>query len=383
MSSSTTVSATTAIALHTFTASTGILATTGTKYWQVRTKGEVDNTFGAWSQVQTVIVAVPPSTPNITAPTAGSPPTVAKPTVTFTGDHLAYRHVWIKGGVELYNQIVNSSQSSFLAPLNLANGETWTLKISIFDATGLESAQDSETFTVSYTGPATPTIAVTALDEQGKVQVAVTNSDTVDHTRILRYRGDLSETIDDAKIISPKLPNDATFTDSWAESGIAYDYVARSFKPTTLGFTDSSAAQATQSLSQRIFIDVVTKTSTSSNASLSVAILVSGDVKKEYVKKQISKKMLGRGKNLTFAGQNQYLKLGYQCFVPVEELGRAETLQSIFALVASNPKTVVCVRDSEGNKVFAKFTRLPLSDSLVGVDFSIEFTEIDFREGIR
>jgi hypothetical protein len=379
-SSTTTGTVVSAVSLKNFGASTGILATPGTYYWRVRTKGVVDNTLGAWSEVATVIVAAAPATPTITSSATA---TTAIWPVTWSGiAHTKFRHRWILSGTERFNSIVQSSAFTFNSPFNLANGEVWTVKVSVFDpASGLESAEASQTLTVTYTGPATPTIEVVALDEQGAIQIAITNSDTIDHSRILRqtvYGGD------EYIVISPKLGNDALFLDYHAASDIGgsgsdeilYRYKARSYKVTTLGFTDSGVVELLQTLS-KLHIHVVDKVSTTSNAGLKVALDVVDEVTKKYVKKQRSVGHQGRGQFITYAGQAKHIELTYNCLIK-----RAEDTTTYPALEAvHNANLPLSIRDLFGNKIFGRILELPKTDLHATIRFTITCIEEFHQEG--
>lgn len=360
---------------HAFSASTDILTPVGTKYWQVRTKGAVDNTFGPWSAVQTVIVAAAPATPTITS---SSTATTAIWPVTFMAiAHSQFRHRWELFS-ERFNGIVQSSAFGFNSPFSLGNGEVWSLFVSVFDpTTGLESAEATQTLTVSYTGPDTPTIEVTPLNEVGAMQIAVTNTDPgdIDHTRIYRSLNGA-----DFQLISPRLGPNALYLDFQVANDFGtitneYVYKARSFIETTLGYTDSAPSDGEGVLLPRLFLHVVDKTSTTSNAGLKVALNIEGKISKKYVKNHRSVAQEGRSKFLTRAGQAKHTELTYNVYIPREDEVTFPALQAVF-----DANATLCCKDCDMNKVFGRILELPRTDRISDIRFSLTFIESEHQE---
>jgi hypothetical protein len=365
-------------ALKSWAASSGILASTGQKYWRVATYGNVDDTQGEWSAPVPVYVAAKPATPTITS---SSTATSAAWTVTFTGiAHSSFRHRWVLSGDVRFNQVITSSAFSFAAPFNLATGQVWDVYVSVIDpVTGLESAEAHQTLTVTYTGPAKPTLTLTVINALGAVQCEIDDADTCDHFRLYRYK--TSEGASTAILISPKIGQSAkkaTFLDSQIESDAEYSYYARAFKVTTLGFTDSDVETATASFTN-LFLHIVTKTSATGNAGLSTSVMISGgEVIERINKKQRSEGHSGRDKMLTYAGQSVYTELVFDCLIPRTDTATFEVLQSIFN--ALKGKTVACFRDQHGHKIFGKFLELPKIDSRTDVRFSLRAIEENHKE---
>jgi hypothetical protein len=376
-SSSTTGTVASTTSAHAFLASTDILSSLGTFYWRVRTKGAVDGTFGPWSATQTVIVAAAPATPTITSSNTA---TTAIWPVTFTAiAHTQFRHRWILSGTERFNGIVQSSAFAFSSPFTLANGEVWTLKVSVFDpTTGLESAEASQTLTVTYTGPATPTLAVTEVD--GGFQLQVTNSvpSDIDHTRIYR-----SHNSGDYELASPKLGPNALYIDNHVANDLdddynAYSYKARSFKVTTLGYTDSLASSQVGVDLQYLYLHVVDRTSTTSNAGLKVRLDIEGEIIKKFVKNHRSVAFTGRTEFVTMAGQARHAELTYNVVIPRNDTTTFPALKACY-----DANATLCIKDPDHNLYFGRIPVLPREDDLATNRFSITFIEEDFREGYR
>lgn len=130
--------------------------------WKVKTQGVTLES--AYSSVASFSVATAPATPNITAPTAGSPPTIPQPNIVYTeaSEFIAYAFRVVLSGTTVFNPgYVTSTALSFESPYILSNGLAYTIFLKVKNQYGLESTEDSETFTPAYSGPATPTMTLT------------------------------------------------------------------------------------------------------------------------------------------------------------------------------------------------------------------------------
>lgn len=145
-----------------------------TVYVRIKAKGV--SLYSPYS-VTAFIVASVPTTPNITAPTAGSPPTSANHTVTFTesSTFVARRFRVVQSGTVVWDTTTISSVLSFPSPYAFANGVAVTIYLSVQNIYGLWSAEDSETVTPSYTGPTKPTAVYTAVNDGGYVLAVIAN----------------------------------------------------------------------------------------------------------------------------------------------------------------------------------------------------------------
>lgn len=132
----------------------------GLVYFRCRTK-DTAGTYGAYAYVS-LTAATPPAPPNITAPTAGSPPSAPFPTITWTSTgQTQYRITITSGGAVKYaGAFTSSTGTSVTSPFQFLNDTLYTLTVVYKDSSGLTSPSDSESFLVHYTGPATPTISV-------------------------------------------------------------------------------------------------------------------------------------------------------------------------------------------------------------------------------
>lgn len=377
-SSSTTGTVASANEFHDFTANNDILSTADTFYWRVRTKGFVDNTFGGWSQIATVITRNAPATPNITAPTAGSPPTVGQFTGIFTSTgHVEYAYRVVQGSLSYSSGWLPGSVTSFLIAISVANSVACTLYVKIKDSFGLESAEDSETFTPSYTGPTTPLLDLTTNEIDGTIQCAITNPVTVAavYSRIKRWEDGEAEST--AIWITPRLPNNSTFIHSQAAAGVTYNFRAVAFLATG-GYTESTIETATVEFTE-LQIHTVTKSLTTGDAELSVSISIEGKTSDKIEKNQESVAHLGRTKYLTYAGvSGNYERMIYNCFIPRSD---TQTIDKLLAILAAD--RLIWSGDRNGRALFGRFLNVDLNRIQTSDRFSLEVIEQRHREGIR
>jgi hypothetical protein len=344
---------------------------------KVKTKGL--SLYSAYSNVTAFVVASLPATPNITAPTAGSPPTQPIPTATFTeADAFVARWVRImQGAIEAYPLTrFASSALSFPFPYSVANGVAFTFYLSVENSYGLRSAEDSETFTAAYSGPAVPVIAVTPVDGSGYNLIQIANSDTPSYTELWRYaKGSLRTT---AIRISPPLPRNASFADSNIKSGQYYQYYARAYSGAGL-FTDSADSLFYRVILRGAFLHLVTRTSTSGNA-LSPTVAIEMQEGSEFTPQESAGKhyLLGRSKPVGVRGQAAW-KVAHI----VGESNQSNVLINLMTIWRA--RSVVCIRDYAGHLIFGKMIDLPQSKSVEILDIDdFDFTVIEesYVEGI-
>lgn len=364
-----------AVELKNFAANTGLLATAGTRYYQVRTKGEVDSSFGPWADPVTAIISTPPAAPNITAPTAGVPPTTGKPTVTFTsGGHVQYRYRLVKSAIQVYDSgWIASPLTSFVLAVSLINLATYTLYLAVKDSTGLASTEDSKTFTVTYTGPATPTLDATALDSEGKIQLVITNSDSPTKQHILAYSTDDGPT--SAIRITPDLQPDAVWFDTTAASGKEMNYFVRAYVSTG-GFTDSSVETVTQTLTG-VWIGKHTKTSTTSNADGSLLNFLLTSSLPTNKESYAPMRFKGRSKQVAAFGRGKLKTLECSC----EELpADASDTKALRALLRTTATLVI--RDNKGRAILGKVSRFAFQDYFEHNRFTFTATRESYSEEV-
>lgn len=376
MSGATAFSASSANQFHDITANT--FNHGATVYWRVKTTGLTLQS--AFSAIASFVAANAPATPTITAPTAGSPPTESRPTITFThaAGELAKRRLRVEiSGVEVYTEsYVSSTATSFVSPYPFADGVAATLFLSIQNQYGINSSEDSEAVTPAYSGPAQPTIDVTNIDDSGYIQIVITNSDTPDYNHI--YRRLTSESAGNETLIADSVPVDGVFRDYNIKSGTSYTYFARAVNaPAGVieSFTDSATDSATLNLSL-LWVHLLTKASPSANASGTPVGLINPDGLGQLVEDAAQRRKKCRGRSLPVAvyGQHTLRRFTSTCMIQATEESKLNTLRDIYAT-----NTDVCVRDQTGLMIFGRMITLreACDYRLTLVTFTVAETDYD------
>lgn len=347
-----------------------------TIYVKVKTQGV--SLYSAYSNITSFVVASLPATPNITAPTAGSPPTTPMPTVTFTeADSFVSRKMRVTvGGIESYNSgDVSSSSLSFVSPYNFANGIAAVLYLSVKNSYGLASAEDSETMTPVYAGPATPTLTVQTVNTSGYILAQISNSDTPVYNEIWRYEYTAGRST--AIRVGASLPKNVSFSDYNVKGGVIYQYFARAYNGSGL-FTDSADSAVIYLTLVDSFLHVVSRTSTSGNAISSTAFILSDGSEFGFDEVAASHKLLGRTKPVGVAGQAVWQTARVVGIAPGDN-----TLNSLMSIWRTG--AVVCLRSGAGHKIFGRMTEPGSTISVENINldaFSFTVTEEDYTEGL-
>ena len=201
-------------------------------------------TVGVYSAVVTVVPSVKVN-PTLTTPAAAATVGTANLTAAWTvTEQTAYRlklydaagttTLWDSGWVT-----ANVATASAAIAYALANGTSYKAGIQTRNNEGLASTEAINSFAVSYTPPATPTLAATANTPAGAITVAITNpTPTGSQPAItgndLYVRVAAGGTADgerpvagDGVRIATGLASGASYVDRAAASGVTYQYRAR------------------------------------------------------------------------------------------------------------------------------------------------------------
>lgn len=209
--------------------------------WKVKRKGV--SLYSIYASVVSFVVATAPAAPNITAPTAGSPPSSPTPTITFTeaSTFTDRRMRVVVGGTQLFDSgWVNSTSLSFTSPYPFSPVST-TLFLKVRNQYLLESTEDSETFTATFTGPLVPSTTITVDNVNGFIQIEITNPSggtTPDENDLYRYES--TQTKANAIRVGRSVAVNGTFRDYGVASGKTYNYFVRAKVLSTGLFTDGS-----------------------------------------------------------------------------------------------------------------------------------------------
>lgn len=345
----------------------------GPYQWRVRTKDNA-GTWSAYSAAASFLAGDKPATPNFTAPTAGSPPTNATPTFTWTSTGQVARKLRIAtGGGEIYSSGKTISASvTTPSPINLANGVSYTSYISIWNSDDLQSDEDSETFTPSFTAPAAPALSLADVPDGGYIQATIANSDTPAHNELWRYV--TSEGSASAIQLADSLAVDGTFRDYTAASDIEYSYYAVAVDGS--GLIAQSTTQVETLTLARLWLHEVTEGGTQNALNpLGLAQRLTPRFSDGII--SAVKRAVGRTKPQMVFGQTRERTLSVE--VQLKDSDRA-MLDSLFDLFHSN--SLLCVRDQLGHKLFGRIVMLPTQDNIAASVAGFAVMESDYDEGL-
>lgn len=132
---------------------------------------------------------------------------------------------------------------------SMTNATTYQAGVLVTSQDGVAGAEAYKTFTVSFTPPATPTIALTADATNGRITVVITNSDTPDHN-VLERSTDNSNwyRVKDKDNVDVEIAVDGTFQDYMPRSGITAYYRALAVSTADVESAASTAASTSITL---------------------------------------------------------------------------------------------------------------------------------------
>lgn len=371
MSSPTAFSASSSTQSHTI--SGGTWTVDQTIYWRVKTTGLTLQS--AFSDIASFVAAAVPATPNITSPTAGSPPTSATHVVTFTeaSAFTARRYSIEIASVEIFTttpEWVSSTSLSFTSPYNFQDGVAVDVKLKVRNQYGLESNTDTESVTPSYVAPDAPTLTVTALPDEGCIQVTVANTGSLDYNQLRRWV--TSEGQGSAKLISVQMAVNGTFRDFNVRSGVEYSYEATAVSST--GETPSSEETATLNLTSA-WIHLLTRDSTTSNSLSAVSLRNEAPDRFDPAISLALQQARGRSRSLALVGPHRAQSLSVRVFVnTTAERQALEALQS--------KVTDVCLRTHNGFIVMGKMQRIGFGRDFTYQKVDVSVTESDYEEDL-
>lgn len=174
--------------------------------------------------------------PVVTAPGEGATITAATTTVTWTAaEQTAYRaRILSDADVELWSSgwIIDSGTRSIAVPYVHADSTTFKAAVTTKNVEGLESNEDTNTYTTDFTPPPMPTLAVSVFQAGGRdagLRVAIANPTPSGGEPALGrndlYRREVGAA-GDGWLAGPDLAEDAVYDDYEVESQVAYEYRA-------------------------------------------------------------------------------------------------------------------------------------------------------------
>lgn len=176
---STTGKVTSAVSSKSFAANTytaGQALTVRVRTWGQASTGGADGTgVSPWSDLQTVTFKTRPVV-TITSPAGSYAQAALSVQLGFTqaeGATFVSASIDLYQGAALLEHLVSTTRASTLMATRVANGGSYTVKVTVLDSNGLTSDLVSSAFTVAYTLPVAAGVTVTYLRESGIAQIGL------------------------------------------------------------------------------------------------------------------------------------------------------------------------------------------------------------------
>ncbi|MFC4768746.1 hypothetical protein [Effusibacillus consociatus] len=343
----------------------------GTIEWQVRTYDQA-GLSGPYSAQQTFFAGDKPANPTITDPANNGTVAIARPTVQWSSSGQTNYQLQIKQGSTVVwdSGYVVSTNKAVTVGTDLSNNTTYTANLRIKNADGLWSDYVTNTFTVSFTPPATPTITATA--QTGYIAIAITNptptgaQPTVSGNDVYRRKvGDTAWTR-----IKTGVANNGTYNDYAVASGVTYEYYVRAQGSNTT-YTDSTTASSSITLTGVWLHDVADPVGTLYNFQWD------GDGRSSTWKPEGGlMKYDGRDLPVAEFGTMTEQSATVQLDLRKEDSDYAKLQTLIFGL------GTLCYRDGNGRKIFGVVFELPENDQMWGRKTTIRVDAIDHEEAV-
>jgi hypothetical protein len=201
------------------------------------------DTVSPYSAELTVTPSVP-AVPVITTPTDGGTVASASLTAVWTCTSQATYLVELLNSAEttvLHSSgvVTDSVSRSYVIPYTLVNGTSYKVRVTCVNAEGLAATPDTNSFSVSYTAPATPTVVVTPSTSLAKITVTptqptpgggqptVTSIDIFVRCAAGRNYPDGERPVGGVGIrVGAALPPSTAWVD-YPSAGVAYEYMVR------------------------------------------------------------------------------------------------------------------------------------------------------------
>ena len=355
---------------HTFAAST---FSAGTVYIRVKTK-DAGGQFGAYSQVS-LTASTKPTTPTITSPTSGGTVGTAQPTITWTSSGQASYELVITSStdVQLWTSgLTTSAATSRQIGISLQNSTSYKVKLYIKNSDGIQSDTATHSFTVTFTQPAVPTLALYPSTTGGYTIVTIQNpapqggQPNVSYNEVWRYV--VSAGVATAIRIGTNIGTaiNGYFKDRTAASGVQYGYFARAYASNGL-FSQSTAQTATLTL-QALWLHTVNDPA----ATLFNVVNIAQNDSYQHSGRMVE--VDGSSEPIAVFMNRTQRTIDYTVIAKDGD-GTKENIEALF-----NLKQIICARDGKGNKTFGALHKLPAAYATSHIVYTLSLERARYTE---
>jgi hypothetical protein len=341
--------------------------TNGKQYqWKVLVYDSLDRA-SSYSSLATFYTSAAP-TATITYP-ANNGDTIATSSLTVTwtysdpesGAQSAYQAMLLDSDQKILENTgkVSTAGLSKTFSYALANNTNYRVAVYVWDNKGVASLMSVRTFTVSYTPPAKPTLAISADTTRGSAGLTITNptpgagQPAVSYNDI--YRKKSTET--DYIRIATSVAEDGAWTDYTLASGVEYDYIIRAIG-TDGSYADSDAVDITLTLT-------APQIALASNYStyLDIAYLVGVSESRNYNKSMV----VFAGREAPVAEFSEHVNMEMTLSIIMDDYADVETLIGYM-----ETKETLLYRDYRGRREFVTVGSIEVQDN--GSHFTVGLT---------
>lgn len=355
--------------------------------WRVQT-WDNSGAQGPYSAYSTFSTAAAP-TVTLTTPTSGATVSISSLTAQFSYSDPAsnaqqsYQVQLLDsadGTVLSDSGTINGTNNQYTIQYALANSTTYHVKARATNSQGITSAWADNSFSTSFTTPATPTIAVTPSNANANIQIAITNPAPIGSQPAVSYNDVYRRNTGTTTWtrIATNVANNGTYTDYATASGQGYDYKATSYGNN--GTQIDSNIVTNQSISLTYtglwLHDVNNPSGTVMNLQYYNASNQSADgsvpLNRTWTPSATSMQFAGRNRPVIEFGEQDTFELAYQYVTMLLEDGQWPILE---ALIRVN-KSTLCFRDGRGTCIFGCVMGYKATDLIFGymVDLTLEQT---------
>lgn len=333
-------------------------------YWKVRTFDQFD-LASPWSDQAVFIAQDPSDAPIIIEPTDTIP--VARPTIVWSAvDQYSYQVQVLEGSIVWDSGEVVSLAKSATVGIDLETEHTYTFRVRIRNTYQLWSDWQETTQLVSYSPPALPYLDV--VPDNGYLLVKISNPIPVYPEPEVLY-SDLYRDDGNGWIrIATNLLSNAKYRDYNVAANKHYEYKVRTFAVNGT-FADSNSAGSETPL-RGIWLHDVNDTSSAIN------IPYNRDIRTTWETNMALNNYAGRTYPIADFGESE----NYTYTVTITTVDEEDATWWLRLCELIKRKTILCVRDYKGRKVFGVAKSLDESQLFFGNEVPLEISAIEYSE---